>query len=312
MLKKYVILFLFAIICALPFSYGQEVIVFKVEDFDLKGNVKSCLVITDYGKEEYYFEETDKLTKSVTRFNDSDYETTYYKYNGSDLVERRVENYLDNTFDSATSLANFYTIDTTANRKITEKIISYEKELLEQNIFLYDEEEKLVSIERTNTNGTDEHKFVYSEGEGEKTVREERNGILLETIQTLSEKSENDSLQKKVLTQKYLDGQVNSKTVQVFDSNGKLLSQTEELYDGSIEKWILQEDLKYSYAENGVLANVKSQQMGYTTTKEYIYQFDGTDANNWVKEIVTPNNTYKTRRIAYHEIPVAEQQEEEN
>ncbi len=312
MLKKYVILFLFAIICALPFSYGQEVIVFKVEDFDLKGNVKSCLVITDYGKEEYYFEETDKLTKSVTRFNDSDYETTYYKYNGSDLVERRVENYLDNTFDSATSLANFYTIDTTANRKITEKIISYEKELLEQNIFLYDEEENLVSIERTNTNGTDEHKFVYSEGEGEKTVREERNGILLETIQTLSEKSQNDSLQKKVLTQKYLDGQVNSKTVQVFDSNGKLLSRTEELYDGSIEKWILQEDLKYSYAENGVLANVKSQQRGYTTTKEYIYQFDGTDANNWVKEIVTPDNTYKTRRIAYHEIPVAEQQEEEN
>ncbi len=126
------------------------------------------------------------------------------------------------------------------------------------------------------------------------------------------QKSQNDSLQKKVLTQKYLDGQVNSKTVQVFDSNGKLLSRTEELYDGSIEKWILQEDLKYSYAENGVLANVKSQQRGYTTTKEYIYQFDGTDANNWVKEIVTPDNTYKTRRIAYHEIPVAEQQEEEN
>lgn len=312
MLKKHIILFLFIIIGVLQFSHGQEVVVFKVEDFDLKGNVKSCMVITDYGKEEYYFDESGKLTKSVTRFNDSDYETTYYKYNGMDLAERRVENYLDNTFDSATSLANFYTIDTTANRKVTEKIISYEKELLEQSIFLYDEEGKLVSIERTNANGTDEHTFAYSKGEGETTVRQERNGILLETIQTLKAKSETDSLQKKVLTQKYLGGQLNTKTVQVFGPKGKLLSKTETFYDGSTEKWIPQEDLKYNYNENGVLANVESQQKGYTTTKEYIYQFDGTDANNWVKEIITPDNTYKTRRITYYETPVAEQPEEEN
>jgi len=312
MLKKHIILFLFTIIAVVPFSYGQEVVIFKVEDFDLKGSVKSSLVITDYGKEEYYFDETGKLTKSVTRFNDSDYETTFYKYNGSDLVERRVENYRDNTFDSATSLANFYTIDTTANRKIIEKIISYEKELLEQNIFLYDEEGKLVNIERTNTNGTDEHTFVYSEGEGETTVRQERNGVLLETIQTLKSKSETDSLQKKVLTQKYLDGQLSTKTVQVFGPKEKLLSQTEEFYDASTEKWIPQENLKYTYTENGVLANIETEQRGYTRMKEYIYQFDGTDANNWVKEIVTPDNTYKTRRITYYEIPVAEQTDEEN
>jgi len=302
MLKKCLFICLLTFIGTLPCSFGQEVRIFKVEDFDLHGNVESCLVITDYGKEEYYFGETGRLTKSVTRYSDTDYEMTYYKYANNELTERRVENYRDNTFDSTTSLANFYTVDTTGNRRVTEKIVSYEKKLLEQNIYRYNEEGKLVSIENTDTDGTDENTFVYSEKEGEVTLTQERNGVVLETIQTTTLKSERDSLQKKVLTQKYLDGELNTKTVEVFNSNGKLVSETEGFYDSSTEKWIRQKDLTYTYTENGELANIKSKQRGFTTTIEFIYQFVGTHANNWVKENVTPDNAYKTLRIKYYTI----------
>jgi len=309
MLKKFLILFFFAGIS--PYLYGQEIKIFKIEDFDLRGNVESCLVITDYGKEEYYFDKMGRLTKSVTRFNDSDYETTYYKYVNNELVERRVENYLDDTFDNATSLANFYSIDTTANRKVIEKIVSYEKELLEQNIYFYGKEGKLTRIAHTDTNGTDENTFTYRETENETSVTQKRNGVVSETIQTTLSVSKIDSLQKTVLTQKYLDGQLYTKTVEVFDDDQKLLSHNSALYDSSTEKWILQEDLTYGYTENGVLDNVKSKRRGFTTTKEYIYQFDGTEANNWVKEIVTPENTYTTRRISYYELPEADEPQKE-
>mgnify|MGYP000138117186 CR=1 FL=1 len=309
MLKKFLILFFFAGIS--PYLYGQEIKIFKIEDFDLRGNVESCLVITDYGKEEYYFDKMGRLTKSVTRFNDSDYETTYYKYVNNELVERRVENYLDDTFDNATSLANFYSIDTTANRKVIEKIVSYEKELLEQNIYFYGKEGKLTRIAHTDTNGTDENTFTYMETENETSVTQKRNGVVSETIQTTLSVSKIDSLQKTVLTQKYLDGQLYTKTVEVFDDDQKLLSHNSALYDSSTEKWILQEDLTYGYTENGVLDNVKSKRRGFTTTKEYIYQFDGTEANNWVKEIVTPENTYTTRRISYYELPEADEPQKE-
>jgi len=309
MLKKFLILFFFAGIS--PYLYGQEIKIFKIEDFDLRGNVESCLVITDYGKEEYYFDKMGRLTKSVTRFNDSDYETTYYKYVNNELVERRVENYLDDTFDNATSLANFYSIDTTANRKVIEKIVSYEKELLEQNIYFYGKEGKLTRIAHTDTNGTDENTFTYRETENETIVTQKRNGVVSETIQTTLSVSKIDSLQKTVLTQKYLDGQLYTKTVEVFDDDQKLLSHNSALYDSSTEKWILQEDLTYGYTENGVLDNVKSKRRGFTTTKEYIYQFDGTEANNWVKEIVTPENTYTTRRISYYELPEADEPQKE-
>ena len=57
-----------------------------------------------------------------------DYDKTYYKYTHGELKEKRFENYRDGEFFSATSIANFYEIDTSLNRKITEKIMSYDKE----------------------------------------------------------------------------------------------------------------------------------------------------------------------------------------
>src|SRR5690606_517432 len=77
---------------------AQEIKIFSIGDFDLKGAVKSCLVITDYGKEEYDFNEDGLLTKAVTRYSDSDYDITLYKLNGKELSEKRVENYRDGSF----------------------------------------------------------------------------------------------------------------------------------------------------------------------------------------------------------------------
>ena len=49
------------------------------------------------------------LTKSVTRYNDTDYDVTYYKYaEGERSIEKRSETYRDNKFDPSTSIANFY------------------------------------------------------------------------------------------------------------------------------------------------------------------------------------------------------------
>ena len=61
-------------------AQGQEIQIFTLADFDLKENVKFCLVSTDYGKEEYDFNKKGFLTKAVTRYNDTDYDVVYYKY----------------------------------------------------------------------------------------------------------------------------------------------------------------------------------------------------------------------------------------
>ena len=48
MLKNYTLLYLFVL--GGFYTQAQEIKIFKVNDFDLKGNVKSCMVSTKYGK----------------------------------------------------------------------------------------------------------------------------------------------------------------------------------------------------------------------------------------------------------------------
>ena len=91
MIRKYFQTFLIVFISIIWKIQSQEIQIFTVEDFDLTGNVKKCLVSTDYGKEEYDFNKNGLLTKSVTRYNDQDYDVVYYKYGKGELLEKRSE-----------------------------------------------------------------------------------------------------------------------------------------------------------------------------------------------------------------------------
>ncbi len=304
--KQRAILFLFlSLLMGLPsLVFSQEIKTFQISDFNLGGNVKSCLVITDYGKEEYYFDTFGRLTKSITRFNDFNYEITYYKYRNNELIEKRVENYRDNSFDKSTSLANFYEIDTSANRKVTEKIVSYtNKQLLEQNVYRYNAKGDLIKMTRTDNDGTDENIISYDTIDGKSTRTQTLNGRPFKAVHTWNEKAKDGSLLLLKTIEKYFGGVLNTKSQEVYNADKKLISKTDSLFDTSTEKWIPQEQVSYTYGENGVLAKTETNRSNLTITKEYIYQFDGTENNNWVKEIITPDNTYKTRKIEYYEAP---------
>ncbi len=308
MSQQSTLLFLFLSLGLPSFLFSQEIKIFTVSDFDLKGNVQSSLVITNYGKEEYYFDETGRLTQSVTRFSDSDYETTHYKYENGELTEKRVENYRDNAFDKATSLANIYKIDTTGNRKVTEKIVSYNKQLLEQNIYSYDADGKLIKIVRTDTEGTDQTSIVYDTVDGKKTVVRKLNNRPVKSVQRWDKKGANGSVQHVMLTETYFDGALNSKTEEVYNTGNQLISNDEALYDVTTEKWIPQEQTSYIYGENDMLIQTETHRGNTVSTKKYIYQFDGSENNNWVKKIMTPDNTYITRRIKYYKSSVIDKE----
>src|SRR6056297_3029844 len=120
MIKKIIYIFLLGSLALPSFSLAQEVKIFTLADFDLKDSVKTCLVSTKYRKEEYDFNRKGLLTKSVTRYSDTDYDVVYYKYKDSMLLEKRSETYRDNKFDPSTSIAHFFELDTTENRQVTE------------------------------------------------------------------------------------------------------------------------------------------------------------------------------------------------
>ena len=307
MVKNYVVLSLLTLLFFPKEITSQDIKIFKVEDFELTGNVKSCLLSTNYGKEEYDFNEIGLLTKSVTRYNDEDYDISYYKYSNGQLLEKRFENYRENTFDSATSIANFYTIDTTSNLKITEKIVSYNKDFLDQYEY-YFKADTLVKLVRSNNDGIDETLISYTKIKGETTKTYTLNGVV-ERSERISVKKEKDSVvEKNILSKNFINGKPNSAVEMLFDGRNNLTLKTLFFFNEKTKQLAPKEVLKYAYDEKGMLLSTVSTQGNIIEDKEYLYQFDKN--NNWIKEIITPDNTYKTRKITYYDVAELEAKQE--
>lgn len=307
MVKNYATSFLhylliLVLLASTNLGQSQEIRIFTIADFDLKGPVESCLVSTKYGKETYDFDKEGKLTKSVTRYNDTDYDVTYYKYRGEELIERRFENYRNNIFESGTSYANFYEIDTIPVRKVTEKIISYDKEFLDRYEYIYNADNILVKIIRTNNDGNDETLIEYTDYKGEQTQTNSLNGTILKSVRKSTRIGKDKKQQNVVLTKKFLDGEPSSALEEVFFANGKLQSETKFIHDAKKNQFVPNEVITYVYDENGMLVKTTSKSGKAVEVKEYIYQFDKGDEGNWIKEIITPENTYTTRKITYYKI----------
>jgi len=207
--------------------------------------------------------------------------------------------------DESTSMANFYEVDTVPNRKVIEKIISYDKQFLEQQQYHYDEEGKLVKMISSNGEGVDETTFEYTQVKNEHTVSTFTNGILQKAVRT-STKAGPNGTQEVILTKEYIDGEPNTANEEVFNSNGKLVTSEDFLYDVAEKEFVSQKKRFYYYTD-GKLGRMVKKTVNTESTDKFIFQFDSHTPSNWVKQIVTPGNTYITRTIEYYEEEVPEE-----
>ena len=308
MVKNYIPQILFVLIAFSSITYAQEVKIFTLKDFDLKDSVKTCLVSTNYGKEEYDFNRKGVLTKSITRYSDTDYDVVFYKYKDDELTEKRSESYRNNVFDPSTSIAHFYELDTIANRRITEKIVSYEEEFLDQYVYHYDDKGDLVKIIRTNNDGIDETLVEYKKYKGEYTITYLINNEPLKSIRTSQLQKKDGTVQKVVLTKEYLKGEANKAFEEVFTKNELLVAQQEFEYNILEKTFVPTKRTTYVYDENNMLLEEISKNEDEVLKKGYIYQYDREGEGNWIKQIVTPENSYKTREISYYNEKLVEKE----
>ena len=309
MIKSYPYTIFFFLVFSFQ-SFAQELKLFTVNDFELNGNVKKCTVITDYGKEVFEFNEQGFLVKSTTAYNDVDQDITTYKYNNGFLLEKRMESYKDNILDKASSMANFYEIDTTKQKIIKEQIISYDKEFVEQQEFIFGEEDRIFRITTSHENAVDETRIEYTTFKNEVTKSVFVNGIIEKSVRTSSKKSKLKGEQKIVLTKEFLDGEPNKAIEQRFDLNDNLVYEELFLTDITTGGFTSEEIHLFEYNDDGVLQKEVIKKGNSIAEKEFIFQFDDNLDKNWVKKIVTPDNTYTTRIIEYYPSLEVEEQPE--
>lgn len=279
---------------------AQSVTIFTLSDFELNEGVKSCLVSTSYGQEDYEFNKNGLLTQSVTRYNEKDYDIVYYKYANGNLLEKRAETYRDNVFDPSTSIAHFYTLDTTESKKVTEKVVSYEKELLEQYRYQYDDKDRLAVIVRSNAEGTDKTVIDHTTVKGEETVTWTMNGEPLKSVRTSKQKKADGTVQKVVLTKEFLKGEGNRAKEEVFGEEGKLRARQDFRFDTEKNSFVPTVRTTFEYNEQGLLMMETAKKGNQVEETKYLYQYDRPEEGNWIKKIITPENTYTTRKITYY------------
>lgn len=282
--------------------------IFTAQDFDLNGKVKSCEVITDYGKETFEFNEMGLLTKSVTSFNEQDYDITYYKYAGGELAERRDEVYRDGVFDKSVSIAHLYEVDTTSVKRIIEKIVTYDEDFLDKYEYQFDLENKLVKVIRSNNEGLDETLIEYTSYKGENTISHYLNGVIQKSVRTSYKKKRNSEKQKVELIKEFLEGLPVKATENLYDAQDRIISQQKFIYDTQKKSFAPAELIGYNYDEIGRLVAKLIEDNGATQEQEFVYQFDNGDTGNWVKKIVTPENAFTTRKIVYYAEESSEQE----
>ena len=289
MIKNYLLILLkittvsILLLTALP-AFPQEPKIFMRSDYDLNGPVKSCRVITDYGKEDFDFNNEGLLTKSVTRYSGNDYDVSYYKYEDNRLIERRDERYQDGNFDEVTSMAHFYSYDSLPEPRIIEKILSYNKEFQEQYEYFYNPDGQLKRMLRSHANGVDETLIEYSSYKDENTVSFILNGLLQRTIRTSSKKQKGGDTVKIVLTKYFIEGIPEKAVEEVFNHKKLLISSLEFAYSVEEKSFVPLVKKEFTYDAQNKLESMTSSTDKEEAVEEYLYQFDGKEDGNWVEE----------------------------
>lgn len=309
MIKHY--LFIFVVYFLNISVFSQEIAQFRVADFDLRGNVKTCQVITDYGQEIFEFDSLGRLVRATTQYNEDDRDVTSYKFERDNLVEKRVESFKDNVIDLSSSMAYFYTIDTTGNKIIKEQIVSYDKEFVEAQEYQFDTEDRLSRIIVSHENAVDEITIDRTSYKNESTQTYFENGIIQKSVRESTKKHKSKGELNVILTKNYLDGEPNTAEEAIIDSDGLLVSKEVFQYDVAQHEFSPKEKHYYEYDTDGVLKRETIKQGTTTASKDYIFQFDANQEKNWVKKIITPANTFTTRKIEYYSKALADIKEPE-
>ncbi|MEM1336595.1 MAG: hypothetical protein AAGF96_02535 [Bacteroidota bacterium] len=306
MMEKYLASFL----CFLLSGYiliAQEIKQFTLEDFDLRGNVKQCQVITDYGSEVFEFDTSGRLLTSITQYNETDRDVTVYTYENGELTEKRTESFKDNTLDLASSMAYLYNTDSTDHKIVREKIISYDKEFLETQEYHFDDGNRLNRIVISHQDAVDEVTIEYTSYKNEVTKTFLENGVIQKSVRESRSKNARGEELKTILTKEYLDGEPDKAVEERFNERQKIVVKEVFSFDATEKQFATQEKHSYRYDNDGFLVKEITQRGNAEGEREYIYQFDSAPEKNWVKKIITPDNTYVTRRVHYY---TAEEEQE--
>ncbi|UOB17301.1 hypothetical protein [Abyssalbus ytuae] len=292
-------------------SFSQELKIITLNDFNLKGKVKHCIVSADYGNEEFYFNEDGTLSQSITRFNEQDFTViTYARSNENELIQKNIEVYSSGERDKAVSLAHFYELRLSDKGKsIKEKIVNFKNEFIDSYTYFYDKQDRMVKVVRNNEKGISETDIVYETNKDNINVKEIHlaGADTVKVIKRLEPKIEHVQGEYEELTTIYANNKPNMAEIRFIDSLGN--ARFEEKLKAGIKnpyRYYSQAKKTYQYNEKGDVIEEKEFKKKVLLKKlvyEYVYEDeDSLKPVNWIRKTEKYSKSTVSREIEYYEI----------
>jgi hypothetical protein len=281
--------------------YGQEPEVFTRSDFQVRGPVKQLIVRASYGLEQFDFDRSGRLTKSVTRYSEKDYDITYYIFSGNVLKERRDEVYRDGVIDRQSSIARVYQIDSLANQML-EAVSSYDRSITERLSLQYDSLQRLIQVRRAYNEGVDETRVDYESKENKELQHFSINGMRYKSVATFSADSIGSGYQI-IRTESFRMHVPQTAYEMVSDAQGRKISEYRYGFNADSDTWEVEQLIRYTYNKDGLVATQTSYSATGQVTPpvlEFTYQMDGASPANWVRQVTQPELSIVARQIFYY------------
>lgn len=103
-----------------------------------------------------------------------------------------------------------------------------------------------------------------------------------------------------MLTKEFIKGKPLKAEEVVTKENGSIVSKDYFTADAAETKFVFRKKEVYTYKKDNQVIDkitVKTAKKTYDVT--YLHQFDG-ENGNWIKQVISPDNTYITRKIQYY------------
>jgi len=278
---------------------GQEKPYFTTSDYDLNGQVQTCEVLNDYGREVFTFDREGRLLRTETLFPGEDRNVTTYRFEQGDLAEKRVEYISDGAVDRTQSfLYSYTTYFEEEQMRVEEDIVSYDSRFLEKRIFHYDSLGVLRKIVKFHSDALDEIRIERRQS-GDTLIVEKWLNQELQQVDKTYTLQEDGALYQYHITENVFQGEPYEAERERFNARGKRVEYRKLFYDPDTGRYQTDAVHTYSYDKRGALEKEAIQRGAAVYEKEYVFVFDSHQPPNWIRKIQMPENSFVSRKIAY-------------
>lgn len=269
----------------------------SLEDFELKGPVKTCVENSIYGQEVFEFDREGRLVFLKSIYESNEHQEVRFTYNQDTLTQKSINVYRNGLLVKDESFLFQYAY---MQGSYSELIVRLDEGSVTFSKNLMDTSGRVIYTEIQEDKNRDRIDYQYVNSPDSIQTKLFKNDQLISKETEYFNKA--NKLMKSVIVH-FSDEKPVEKTQFVYNAQNKVVELLQWQYSDSLVT-LSNPTIRHinTYDEKGYLEKKRIEINNSSKRTEYLYQYDQHSPKNWVKKIERPSNRYTNRMLTYFEI----------